>query len=165
MTSPTPGYMDPARREHFVYRAYDAAGQLLYVGCTLRPSLRYQEHKGQSRWFCMASSFKMQGPYNYETARRLEREAIHSEHPIHNSNEPRRFRVGVLRNRISKRWFNQLCTEKHWTDAVHEASAHTEIVIPSSWLESGEPVTEWMVSRAEKAERDDAELLEARRSA
>lgn len=155
--------MDPSRREHFVYRAFDADGRLLYVGCTIRPTKRFNEHKGQSRWFPFAVKFTMQGPYNYQTGRRIEKEAIYGEHPLWNHNEPRRFRAQALRTRVYNRWFYfYYNTAIHWHQASDLTSARVEMVIPQAWVADGEPVSEITLARVARAEREDAELFSAR---
>lgn len=93
---PAGDYRNPQRREHFVYRAFDLHGRLLYVGCTMRLAERWAEHRAWSRWASRARRFRISGPYNYDTARRLEREAVRSEHPRFNwhvPGRPRRRRV------------------------------------------------------------------------
>lgn len=76
---------DPNRREHFVYCAYDARGVLLYIGCTMQPDKRREGHKGQrAEWVNFVSYFRAHGPYNYETARRMERSAIREHQPPFN---------------------------------------------------------------------------------
>lgn len=77
-------YMDPALREHFVYRCYDADGRLLYVGCTRRPDARWRQHKADRHyWTADVARTRMAGPYNYDTAREIERVALRDEYPIH----------------------------------------------------------------------------------
>lgn len=84
MAIPKGDYRNPALREHFVYRIYDAAGRLLYVGCTKRPEKRWAEHHADlSRWVHEAARFRLSGPYNYDTARELERLALRDEYPLH----------------------------------------------------------------------------------
>lgn len=78
---PEGDYRNPERREHFVYRAYDGAGQLLYVGCTMRLDRRWKEHRTSSEWARKARRFHVSGPFSYDTARRLEREALATEGP------------------------------------------------------------------------------------
>jgi predicted GIY-YIG superfamily endonuclease len=82
--------MDPDLREHFVYRALDAEGRLLYVGCSMNVERRMAEHKAWGEWTHRVARLKLAGPYNYSTARRMEREAIQSEDPLFNAQAPRR---------------------------------------------------------------------------
>lgn len=77
-------YDNPHCREHFVYRAYDAAGRLLYVGCTRRPIARWKQHRKMGGWADDAVRFHVAGPYNYDTGRYLERHGIRTENPRHN---------------------------------------------------------------------------------
>lgn len=73
---------DPTQRKHFVYRIYDGNGELLYIGCTNNPERRWVEHRTDNkRMTAIARHFKLAGPYNYHTARRLEREALLTENP------------------------------------------------------------------------------------
>lgn len=97
----------PLLREHFVYRAYDHTGGLLYVGCSRSMESRAKEHKTASEWFDLAASFKIAGPFNYETARELERIAIATERPLYNVT-PERRAVAAAHVRIYKRIFASL---------------------------------------------------------
>lgn len=155
MTAFNRSNMDPDRREHFVYRVFDADDRLLYVGCSMRPSLRYQEHRGQSKWFPLAAHFKMQGPFNYDTGRRLEREAIRTESPLWNHDEPKRFRLRAIRLRISNRWFkleHELQGHPNNWLSAHEASmAHLNKILPTS-AEHGRYVSHAEVDEAEEAD-------------
>lgn len=70
-------------RNHFVYRYFDAAGDLLYVGCSHRPEVRLAEHRSMRPGMCAAiAQIKVSGPYCYKTARGIERDAIRTEDPI-----------------------------------------------------------------------------------
>lgn len=89
MTANFARIMDPSLREHFVYRVFAADGSLVYVGCSYNPEKRMREHKYTSRWWHLLDRVKLSGPYNYETARRLEYEAIRTEDPSHNGQNPR----------------------------------------------------------------------------
>lgn len=71
-------------RDHFVYRAIDSSGRLLYVGCTGKPWKRWLEHRSGSLWADYVARFRVAGPYEKATARRIERAAIHTEDPIFN---------------------------------------------------------------------------------
>lgn len=63
-------------RDHFVYTLYGENDTVLYVGCTRRPEKRWREHRSGSNRKMIAQVVrkKMSGPYDYLTARRLERE-------------------------------------------------------------------------------------------
>lgn len=67
----------PLLRKHFVYRAFDANGDLLYVGCSMDVEARLKAHRMGS-WHHLMTSLRVEGPYNYETARQIEWEAIES---------------------------------------------------------------------------------------
>lgn len=59
-------------RDHYVYRSYDADGQLLYVGCTKQPAARHKQHRDGSAWYPYAARFVMCGPMGKVGARALE---------------------------------------------------------------------------------------------
>lgn len=74
---------DPLLRRHFVYRALAADGRLLFVGCTNDLPGRMRAHaKANGGWHSQMARLKVAGPYNYDTARQLEREAIESGRPL-----------------------------------------------------------------------------------
>lgn len=85
MSNPTSDYRNPERREHYVYRVFDAEGRLLYVGCTMRPAKRAKEHRDDRKpWIAdVVGKPRLAGPYNYETARAIERRALMTESPLH----------------------------------------------------------------------------------
>jgi predicted GIY-YIG superfamily endonuclease len=80
----------PLLRLHFVYRAFDADDRLLYVGCTHDPDKRLAAHKWGADWWEDAVRLSLAGPYNYETARQIEYDAIESERSLHNHSRERR---------------------------------------------------------------------------
>lgn len=80
----------PLLRRHFVYRAFDADGVLLYVGCTYDPDKRMAAHRHGSDWHADMVRLAVAGPYNYETARQLEYDAIESERSLYNHSRERR---------------------------------------------------------------------------
>lgn len=84
--------MSPAARfkdvDHFVYRTYDAWGDLLYVGCSKDVEKRLKEHpkRGWRKRMCRC---EVDGPYSYPVARSIERELICTANPQHNGDTPR----------------------------------------------------------------------------
>lgn len=94
-------------REYFVYRLFDADGELLYVGCTNNFIRRWSEHHGGHRRMVRAARrCHAQGPYTRDVARRLERVAAQNEHPLYGWTPQKQ-------SRITKRiaWEKQLTAE------------------------------------------------------
>lgn len=75
--------MSMAPRIPTVYRFYDAAGVLLYVGSTWRPHARWRQHQGKP-WFPEVATARIEQFPDVESMRAAEREAICTEHPRHN---------------------------------------------------------------------------------
>lgn len=70
-----PELIRPGVRNHFVYVLSSDAGATLYVGCTRRPEARWAQHKaGRPEMAALVASARMLGPYDYTTARRIERD-------------------------------------------------------------------------------------------
>lgn len=71
-------------REYFVYRTFNADGDLLYVGCTKRPQERWTEHRHmKAKMVAETVRVRVQGPYTRDVAMRIERAAIRSEEPLY----------------------------------------------------------------------------------
>jgi predicted GIY-YIG superfamily endonuclease len=71
---------------HYVYRCYDADGNLLYVGCTNNPQQRYHAHMYWETWWAERITHTVMKVYGDRlTALLAEEHAIKTEHPIHNS--------------------------------------------------------------------------------
>lgn len=67
-----------------VYRCWDAAGRLLYIGSTMNLARRCIAHKSASAWWT-AVRYLTSTPYPSERqARFVERHAIFAEQPPHN---------------------------------------------------------------------------------
>jgi hypothetical protein len=84
-------YMRDLRQEtyglgqtHWVYRAYDADGVCLYIGCTGWLSERRTTHRRESAWFASAVRWRLTGPMSKQAAYRLEADQIAELRPIHN---------------------------------------------------------------------------------
>jgi len=69
-----PHLIAPGLRNHFVYLLADESGEVIYVGCTRNPEQRWRDHRTTKRWSSEVASKRMVGPYDYPTARRIERE-------------------------------------------------------------------------------------------
>lgn len=73
-----------------VYRVYDTAGILLYIGSTGNARKRWMEHRSQaenSEWAHRADRFKITTYPSILDARAAERFAIQSERPMFNSKD------------------------------------------------------------------------------
>lgn len=105
---------DPARREHYVYWVYDASDVLLYIGCSMNLRRRWSEHRSDHReWINFAARFRVQGPYNYETARRMERDAIDSYEPPFNYDTVAVLSLKRQRHGLVDRLIDRYLTEGH----------------------------------------------------
>lgn len=71
--------------EHILYRFYDDAGQLLYVGMSTNILLRINTHRRNSHWWSDAVEMKMQRFANSEELAEAEIIAIRHEEPLHNT--------------------------------------------------------------------------------
>jgi hypothetical protein len=81
--------MTTEKRDHFVYRAYDSDGLLLYVGCTGRPGQRYKQHMAGDNcglgWFDpFVTHWRVTGPLPKSVARAIEKWETQNHHPIFN---------------------------------------------------------------------------------
>lgn len=84
--------------DHYLYRCYDADGDLLYIGCTTDVKRRISAHRRggkarASKWLSVfMSRHEVEGPFRGRDAGRdAERKAINVEQPIFNYQE----RAGV----------------------------------------------------------------------
>jgi hypothetical protein len=67
-----------------LYRHFDAAGNLLYVGISLSPFTRTRQHKQRAPWFIEVSRIEVEWFGTRGDAEQAEWVAIKSEHPLHN---------------------------------------------------------------------------------
>lgn len=70
---------------HYVYRAFDSYGVLLYIGCTLDVGTRMAQHRSGSAWHRYAETIAIAGPWSREDALKREADAINSEASYFNS--------------------------------------------------------------------------------
>lgn len=83
------GKLDIARKPTALYRHYDESGALLYVGISLNPIRRLQQHE-KSAWCDSIATIKIERFAHRREAIEAEERAIKAESPLHNIkfNEP-----------------------------------------------------------------------------
>lgn len=121
-------------RDHFVYRTYGSEGELLYVGCTKRLDQRWYEHKlEKSQMYSQTVRCRLQGPYTRDVARRIERDAIREEQPLHGwtpiKGEERRKRSRWTKNRVQE----LIAEGAGVVAAVHRAVAECDELFPDPY--------------------------------
>ncbi|MFF7476646.1 GIY-YIG nuclease family protein [Streptomyces sp. NPDC008092] len=67
-----------------VYRIYDNAGSLLYVGMGNNPMNRWSSHAARHTWWSEAASFRVEWYATRQEAQAVEKTAIRSEDPKRN---------------------------------------------------------------------------------
>lgn len=75
--------MNPDAKHH-LYRCFDAAGALLYVGMSFSAFERLSKHKVSSPWFGAVAAVKIETFESRADVRKAEVEAIVKENPRHN---------------------------------------------------------------------------------
>jgi hypothetical protein len=71
-------------RDHWVYKAYGAGGELLYVGCTYDREDRWATHRRLAPWAQLAHRFVQIGPFSKAKGFALEAQIIFAEQPAFN---------------------------------------------------------------------------------
>lgn len=87
-------------RPHFVYRCYDADGVLLYVGCSVNPTARVEQHRATAWWGDRIASVRNLVFPTRRDALARERDAIYTERP---------------RCNVKNRWYSQ-DPRRDWTE-------------------------------------------------
>jgi hypothetical protein len=80
-------YSDMVNRRTCVYRAYDADGNLLYVGISMSLDGRLTKHR-RAAWWPEVEEITVQWFDGREAAKAAERAAIRDENPIYNLARP-----------------------------------------------------------------------------
>jgi hypothetical protein len=105
---------DLAHRQTSLYRFYDGAGTLLYVGITAKGRGRWHQHKGDKEWWALVADAKVEHFPDRETALDAEAQAIRSERPVYNvahNGEVRRARHGRTTKARSRAEIELVCAE------------------------------------------------------
>ncbi len=71
-------------RDHALYRFYDHAGELLYIGITRDPAARWSQHSGDKPWWHRVQRITIQAMPDRASALAAERIAIKAENPRYN---------------------------------------------------------------------------------
>lgn len=69
---------------HALYRFFDEAGDLLYVGITLNPAARWKQHSQDKPWWTEVANITVEPHKNRREVLEAELLAIKTEHPRHN---------------------------------------------------------------------------------
>jgi hypothetical protein len=87
-----PERIQPGLRNHFVYYTYNAAGEVIYIGCTRQPETRWKQHQYMNPALAAeATHCRMSGPYDFTTARRIEKREQYKHRPRHDARHPDRW--------------------------------------------------------------------------
>lgn len=76
--------MTELKRSHILYRFYNDADELLYVGITANPSRRLERHRHEKDWWSDVSRIDIEHFTDRHTVLAAERTAIETEKPRHN---------------------------------------------------------------------------------
>lgn len=87
-------------RAHALYRFYDAAGDLLYVGLTADPGTRWKTHSRQKEWWHEVTTIRVEHFPDRVSVEAAERHAIQTERPRYNS----KHNGGQVARRPASQW-------------------------------------------------------------
>jgi len=116
-------------RDTFIYRNYDANGELLYVGVTNNLSRRRRGHKASSSWFPLVANSVVAGPYPRATALALERQAQIHERPQYGDTPERRSLRATHTHAARRRLVELMTAGVPSTQAVEEALRHADQLV------------------------------------
>lgn len=88
-------------RTHYLYRLFNDAGDLLYVGITCDLGARFAEHKRHQPWWDEKAHYTVETATTRADVLYLEARAILTEHPRYNRDIPSLARFDVLRGRAT----------------------------------------------------------------
>lgn len=75
---------DLATQQHVLYRFFNAADELLYVGITNNPGRRFDQHGDTKPWWTEVANIRMEVHPDRAAVLEAERHAVATEHPKHN---------------------------------------------------------------------------------
>jgi predicted GIY-YIG superfamily endonuclease len=80
---------------NILYRFYDRAGRLLYIGVTCNPPQRFKDHGASKDWWSMVTNIKLESFDSRTALMQQERDAIELEHPCYNIVHQYRLPTGI----------------------------------------------------------------------
>lgn len=102
---------------HYLYRHFNAAGALLYVGITRNVRIRNNVHNYASPWWSDVSSTTVEELPTRNDALLAEELAIEAERPIHN--QPRAIAIKLTRDALDR--IRELVGEQGMAQFIREA--------------------------------------------
>lgn len=109
-----PGGGVSSHRSHYLYRAFDRGGRLLYLGRTNNPRARMNQHRLGSAWWALMESVTVQ-LVEHDEILGAERAAIRAEGPLFNRDSGEGQRAFHARRR--------------WRDEQHAAGLRCDLPI------------------------------------
>jgi predicted GIY-YIG superfamily endonuclease len=106
-----------------LYRLYDSADALLYVGIAEDPKKRWSEHAADKPWWSNVAQRDVEWFSARELAEAAERVAITSEAPLHNVRHARPQLSGEERAELFARYKEAVTTERTLRPQVKDAAA------------------------------------------
>lgn len=147
---------DTHASEHALYRFFDSAGALLYVGITFDPGSRWRKHRDGKPWWTEVARIDIETHPDRNAVLQAEEAAIRAEHPLHNvaHNRTRTIppKTTLRAARIKAEDMPDLCHDycqkamhaemdtlpiaEQWTDTprVREIMAKSSTVYPYQWV-------------------------------
>lgn len=149
----------PSRRAA-VYRLYDAAGTLLYIGSAYDPDARWAQHKTTKEWWSDVVSHTLAWQPSREQAFAVEAAAIRAEKPKHNqvgigpSKEPQP--ITAEEQRAIDEKVRQVFDLFNAVDTIADPEARSRAQIRTA-AEVRERSAKWNAERAELAQQMQAD--------
>lgn len=153
------------RRRTALYRLFDTAGVLLYVGISVDPKQRFKEHKhGNGRnkakeWWPDVVTAELDWFDSRSEAETAESFAIVTEHPRHNTAKTGAYAASRFRHRWLQERLGGPCPEpdvpvvrwRAWAEAAIEIAGHE--VPAESWWEASRPCNRLIAEQRDAAAR------------
>lgn len=114
-----------------VYRLYDEADALLYVGASRDPDYRFKNHAGISPWWPLVRRTAVEWHATRPDAETAEDAAIDDEHPRYNRTSTATL-MNVTRDFGEIDQMGIACLRNRLADVVHASAAHNRITYITS---------------------------------